>query len=197
MEKLGGDGIVIDYYGCSLREPNCSNGAKFKDGDIFEASWNEYSLSNIDYNNHTADGEQELIVKYAYPDNPDDWYWTRLPVKVHYTTAPKILDYEVHSTAGSSLTEPRLDFSLQGAFWIESITLEAELWETVWGYNEGHYYEYTQKKDEQTFVIKPEDLHGEKIRDGSNHFVPWSSVKSDYGLDFSIVVKSISINRRK
>lgn len=199
LEKLGGDGIVIDYYGCSLREPNCSNGAGFKDGDIFEASWNEYSLSNIDYNNHTADGEQELIVKYAYPDNPDDWYWTRLPVKVHYTTAPEILDYEVISTAGSSLTEPRLDFSLQGAFWIESITLEAELWETVWGYDEGRYYEYTQKKDEQTFVIKPEDV-GRSFIDSSyngNRFVPWSSVKSDYGLDFSIVVKSISINRRK
>lgn len=197
LEKLGGDGIIIDQQNSSMRCGNLYTLFHIDEENIFGAGWDNNSFSNIDYNNHTADGEQELIVKYAYPDNPDEWYWTRLPVKVHYTTAPEILDYKVD--AGSE--HIFLEFSLKGTFWIESIALEAELWETVrFRDNEGHLQEFTQKKDEQTLVITSEDTLGKCFRDGLIHqfqSVPWPSAINDSEHDFDIVVKNISINRRK
>ena len=191
------DGIVIRPDCCFqiINNGEAYNGIRFDEDYIVENSWRkEYDLATIDYTNHTADGEYEALIKYAYSENPNEWYWTKIPIKLHYTTAPELSEYTVlHSS------EEMVEFTLNGAFWIESITMEAELWETIqyWA-SDGTHKMIEQKVDERTFVIKPEDIrYYGTFSDGYNKFVPWPAAVSDVEHSFDVIVKNATINLKK
>lgn len=137
-------------------------------GYHLENDWNtNYYDPHFDYEKFVATGNKKFVVKYAIATNPEEWYYTKVPIELYYDTPPKILSYDHENYS----REPGVNFELQGSFWISNIIVEAELWDRVPYKDEYSNTVIDVLVEERTFELSPKDTWNNHFGDGSNFVV--------------------------
>lgn len=137
LSTIGGEGL--DQYVFDLNESNevhkslkYGGSHGYVDSKIFPTLKTDVYIGNepmiIDYDNYTlkTDSSVDLLLKYSSRKEPNEWYFTKIPIEVTYEDKP-YLKVKSHDWISGDNNINGIEIFSGGSIWFTSILVEAEL----------------------------------------------------------------------
>lgn len=199
------NGYIIDPKILTVNKNSCGGFLidELFEGDVWWSYYRESSYSNevsLDYDNYKVNGEKEAIIRYALPNDKDEWYYTKIPLSVLYEETPKLSI--IYSQSGYSTAGLGFDVYINGAIWFLSLEVHAQLWcEEYYKDSDGHRKFRTYKVDEQVFNIMPEGRNAYAFRDHKDGYadgevILWENPPHSSDLSYHIKILNASATLR-